>query len=47
MKKTARALVTFDERPGTWMMHCHILNHAEGGLMVTRGQSLFWLVADF
>lgn len=35
MKTTARFLVTFDERPGTWMMHCHILDHAEGGLMGT------------
>jgi FtsP/CotA-like multicopper oxidase with cupredoxin domain len=32
---TARALVTFDERPGTWMFHCHILDHAEIGLMGT------------
>jgi FtsP/CotA-like multicopper oxidase with cupredoxin domain len=28
-----RFLVTFDERPGMWMFHCHILDHAEGGLM--------------
>lgn len=35
MKTTARVLVTFDERPGTWMIHCHILDHAEGGLMGT------------
>ncbi len=34
MKKTARFLVTLDE-PGTWMFHCHILDHAEGGLMGT------------
>jgi FtsP/CotA-like multicopper oxidase with cupredoxin domain len=33
MKTTARFLVTFDERPGQWMFHCHILDHAEGGLM--------------
>jgi FtsP/CotA-like multicopper oxidase with cupredoxin domain len=26
-------LVTFDERPGTWMFHCHILDHAEAGMM--------------
>jgi FtsP/CotA-like multicopper oxidase with cupredoxin domain len=32
---TARVLVTFDERPGTWMFHCHILDHAEIGLMGT------------
>jgi len=30
---TARFLVTFDERPGMWMFHCHILDHADGGLM--------------
>jgi FtsP/CotA-like multicopper oxidase with cupredoxin domain len=35
MKSTARFLVTFDERPGTWMFHCHILDHAESGLMGT------------
>jgi len=27
--------VTFDERPGEWMFHCHILDHADGGLMGT------------
>jgi FtsP/CotA-like multicopper oxidase with cupredoxin domain len=35
MKSTARLLVTFDERPGEWMFHCHILDHADGGLMGT------------
>jgi FtsP/CotA-like multicopper oxidase with cupredoxin domain len=35
MKSTTRLLVTFDERPGTWMFHCHILDHAEAGLMGT------------
>jgi FtsP/CotA-like multicopper oxidase with cupredoxin domain len=30
---TVRFLVIFDERPGMWMFHCHILDHAEGGLM--------------
>jgi len=35
MKTTARVLVTFDERPGQWMIHCHILDHADGGLMTT------------
>ncbi|HEY5666201.1 MAG TPA: multicopper oxidase family protein [Gammaproteobacteria bacterium] len=25
--------VRFDERPGTWMYHCHILDHAESGMM--------------
>jgi FtsP/CotA-like multicopper oxidase with cupredoxin domain len=35
MKTTVRLLVLFDERPGEWMIHCHILDHAEGGLMGT------------
>ena len=30
---TIRFLVVFDERPGMWMFHCHILDHADGGLM--------------
>lgn len=25
--------VRFDERPGMWMFHCHILDHAEAGMM--------------
>jgi FtsP/CotA-like multicopper oxidase with cupredoxin domain len=25
--------VAFDERPGAWMYHCHILDHAEVGMM--------------
>jgi FtsP/CotA-like multicopper oxidase with cupredoxin domain len=35
MEKTARLLVHFDERPGEWMFHCHILDHADGGMMGT------------
>jgi FtsP/CotA-like multicopper oxidase with cupredoxin domain len=31
--KTRRLLVRFDERPGTWLFHCHILDHAAGGLL--------------
>ncbi|MFN2444403.1 MAG: multicopper oxidase domain-containing protein [Vicinamibacterales bacterium] len=27
--------MSVDERPGTWMFHCHILDHADGGLMGT------------
>ena len=30
---TIRFVVAFDERPGMWMFHCHILDHADGGLM--------------
>jgi FtsP/CotA-like multicopper oxidase with cupredoxin domain len=25
--------VSFEERPGVWMYHCHILDHAESGMM--------------
>jgi FtsP/CotA-like multicopper oxidase with cupredoxin domain len=28
-------IVRFDDRPGSWMYHCHILDHAEIGLMST------------
>jgi FtsP/CotA-like multicopper oxidase with cupredoxin domain len=30
---TMRLAVRFDERPGMWMYHCHILDHAEVGMM--------------
>lgn len=30
---TVQILVRFDDRPGMWMYHCHILDHADGGLM--------------
>jgi FtsP/CotA-like multicopper oxidase with cupredoxin domain len=30
---TTRLAVKFDERPGMWMFHCHILDHAEAGMM--------------
>ena len=35
-EKTVRLIVRFDDREGvvgSWMVHCHILDHAEGGLM--------------
>lgn len=32
-ERTRRLLVRFDERPGTWIFHCHILDHAEGGML--------------
>ncbi|MCC6646359.1 MAG: multicopper oxidase family protein [Polyangiaceae bacterium] len=28
-----RLLVRYDDRPGDWMFHCHILDHAEAGMM--------------
>ena len=35
-EKTVRIAVRFDDdRPGNWMFHCDILDHAEGGLMGT------------
>ena len=30
---TVRIAVRFDERPGMWMFHCHILDHADAGMM--------------
>jgi FtsP/CotA-like multicopper oxidase with cupredoxin domain len=33
-ESTRRFLVKLD-RPGSWMYHCHILDHAEAGLMST------------
>jgi FtsP/CotA-like multicopper oxidase with cupredoxin domain len=32
-KQTVKLAVGFDERPGTWIFHCHVLDHAEGGLL--------------
>ena len=34
-EKTVHVIVRFDDRPGEWMLHCHILDHADGGLMST------------
>jgi FtsP/CotA-like multicopper oxidase with cupredoxin domain len=31
--QTMRFIVRYDDRPGMWMFHCHILDHAEGGVM--------------
>jgi len=31
--KTMRFIVRYDDRQGAWMFHCHVLDHAEGGLM--------------
>jgi FtsP/CotA-like multicopper oxidase with cupredoxin domain len=35
LKDTRRFIVKFDDREGDWMFHCHILDHADGGLMGT------------
>ena len=35
-ESTVRLIVRYEDRPGvtgSWMLHCHILDHAEGGLM--------------
>ena len=31
--RTVRLAVGFDDRPGTWIFHCHVLDHADGGLL--------------
>jgi FtsP/CotA-like multicopper oxidase with cupredoxin domain len=31
--ETIKLAVRFDDRPGMWMFHCHILDHADLGLM--------------
>jgi len=33
LEQTVRVVVKFEDRPGSWMFHCHILDHADGGLM--------------
>ena len=33
VKSSVRLAIRFDERPGMWMYHCHILDHAEAGMM--------------
>jgi FtsP/CotA-like multicopper oxidase with cupredoxin domain len=33
LEKTVRLVVRYDDRAGSWMFHCHILDHADGGLM--------------
>ncbi len=32
-ERTVKIVVRFDDRPGMWMFHCHVLDHADGGLM--------------
>jgi FtsP/CotA-like multicopper oxidase with cupredoxin domain len=32
---TTRFVVRYDDRPGMWMFHCHILDHADAGMMGT------------
>lgn len=32
-KGKIKVAVVFDDRPGNWMFHCHILDHADAGMM--------------
>jgi len=32
-ESSLRIAIQFDERPGVWMYHCHILDHADVGMM--------------
>jgi FtsP/CotA-like multicopper oxidase with cupredoxin domain len=32
-KETVRIAIPFDDRAGMWMFHCHILDHADHGMM--------------
>jgi FtsP/CotA-like multicopper oxidase with cupredoxin domain len=32
-EQTVSLVVRYDDRRGSWMFHCHILDHADGGLM--------------
>lgn len=33
VESAVRIAIRFDDRPGAWMYHCHILDHAEAGMM--------------
>ncbi len=33
LEQTLKLVVRYEDRPGSWMFHCHILDHADGGLM--------------
>jgi FtsP/CotA-like multicopper oxidase with cupredoxin domain len=33
VKKQVKIAVRYDARPGMWMFHCHILDHADAGMM--------------
>jgi FtsP/CotA-like multicopper oxidase with cupredoxin domain len=32
-RSSVKVAVRYDERPGMWMFHCHILDHADAGMM--------------
>ena len=31
--ETVRIIVRYDDNPGKWMFHCHILDHEDHGMM--------------
>jgi FtsP/CotA-like multicopper oxidase with cupredoxin domain len=31
--QTVQFAISYDDRPGMWMFHCHILDHADAGMM--------------
>jgi FtsP/CotA-like multicopper oxidase with cupredoxin domain len=31
--ESVKFVVKYDDRPGMWMFHCHVLDHADGGMM--------------
>jgi FtsP/CotA-like multicopper oxidase with cupredoxin domain len=31
--QTVQLAISYDDRPGMWMFHCHILDHADAGMM--------------
>ncbi len=33
VRGSTRLVVRYDDRPGDWMFHCHILDHADAGMM--------------
>jgi len=33
LESTIKLVVRYDDRVGSWMFHCHVLDHADGGLM--------------
>ena len=33
LREQVKLAVRFDDRSGTWIFHCHVLDHAEGGLL--------------
>lgn len=33
VNETRKLVVKYEERPGMWMFHCHILDHADAGMM--------------